>query len=261
MVNQDGIVAVLDWEVAHIGDPMRDLGWMLTHSWRFGRAHLPVGGFGEVADFFAGYESVSGQSVDRVAVKFWQVFGSFWWAVGCLGMAEHYRNGPDQSVERPGIGRRSSECQIDCVNLLIPGPVTLAGTESSGGLVDMPRADELLQSVIDFLREQVMHETTGRTQFLSRVASNSLDIVQRELALGEAAAHHECSGLQTLLNSGDEDLIELRWQLVRGLRDKRIALDAPGLATHLRACVANQINIDQPGYPGLLTALRGGEGV
>ena len=37
MVNQDGIVAVLDWEVAHIGDPMRDLGWMLTHSWRFGR--------------------------------------------------------------------------------------------------------------------------------------------------------------------------------------------------------------------------------
>ena len=261
MVNQDGIVAVLDWEVAHIGDPMRDLGWMLTHSWRFGRAHLPVGGFGEVADFFAGYESVSGQSVDRVAVKFWQVFGSFWWAVGCLGMAEHYRNGPDQSVERPGIGRRSSECQIDCVNLLIPGQVTLAETESSGGLVDMPRADELLQSVIDFLREQVMHETTGRTQFLSRVASNSLDIVQRELALGEAAAHHECSGLQTLLNSGDEDLIELRWQLVRRLRDKRIALDAPGLATHLRACVANQINIDQPGYPGLLTALRGGEGV
>jgi hypothetical protein len=96
---------------------------------------------------------------------------------------------------------------------------------------------------------------------LSRVASNSLDIVQRELALGEAAAHHECSGLQTLLNSGDEDLIELRWQLVQGLRDKRIALDAPGLATHLRECVANQINIDQPGYPGLLTALRGGEGV
>lgn len=261
MVDQNGIVAVLDWEVAHIGDPMRDLGWMLTHSWRFGRAHLPVGGFGEVADFFAGYEGVSGQSVDHQAVKFWQVFGSFWWAVGCLGMAEHYRNGPDQSVERPGIGRRSSECQIDCVNLLIPGPVTLAEAQSSPGLVDMPRADELLQSVIDFLREQVMSETTGRTQFLSRVASNSLDIVQRELALGEVAAHHERSGLQALLNSNDEDLIDLRWQLVGRLRDKRIALDAPGLAAHLRGYVANQINIDQPRYPGLATALRGGEGV
>jgi hypothetical protein len=125
----------------------------------------------------------------------------------------------------------------------------------------MPRADELLQSVIDFLREQVMSETTGRTQFLSRVASNSLDIVQRELALGEVAAHYERAGLQALLNSDDEDLIELRWQLVGGLRDERIALDAPGLAAHLRGCVANQINIDQPRYPGLATALRGGEGV
>ena len=261
MVDHSGIVAVLDWEVAHIGDPMRDLGWMLTHSWRFGRAHLPVGGFGESEDFFAGYESITGQRVDRQAVKFWQVFGSFWWAVGCLGMAEHYRNGPDQSVERPGIGRRASECQIDCVNLLIPGPLTLVEPQASTGLVDMPRSDELLTSVIDFLRQQVMTETSGRTQFLARVASNSLDIVQRELALGEAAAHHERSGIQALLKSQEEDLLKLRWQLVHGLRDGSMALDTPGLAAHLRGCVANQINIDQPRYPGLATALRGGVGV
>ena len=261
MVDHSGIVAVLDWEVAHIGDPMRDLGWMLTHSWRFGRAHLPVGGFGESEDFFAGYESITGQRADRQAVKFWQVFGSFWWAVGCLGMAEHYRNGPDQSVERPGIGRRSSECQIDCVNLLIPGPLTLVEPQASTGLVDMPRSDELLTSVIDFLRQQVMTETSGRTQFLARVASNSLDIVQRELALGEAAAHHERSGIQALLKSQEEDLLKLRWQLVHGLRDGSMALDTPGLAAHLRGCVANQINIDQPRYPGLATALRGGVGV
>ena len=84
---------------------------------------LPVGGFGEYADLFRGYEEVSGKTVDPDHVKFWEVFGSFWWAVGCLGMAEHYRTGPDQTVERPAIGRRSSECQVDCVNLLIPGPV------------------------------------------------------------------------------------------------------------------------------------------
>ena len=261
MVDNSGIVAVLDWEVAHIGDPMRDLGWMLTHSWRFGRAHLPVGGFGESEDFFAGYESVAGQRVDRQSVKFWQVFGSFWWAVGCLGMAEHYRNGPDQSVERPGIGRRSSECQIDCVNLLIPGPLTLVEPKASTGLVDMPRSDELLTSVIDFLRQQVMSETSGRTQFLARVASNSLDIIQRELALGEAAAHHERRGIQTLFKSREKDLLKLRWQLVHGLRDGSMAFDTPGLAAHLRRCVANQINIDQPRYPGLATALRGGVGV
>jgi len=42
----EGIVAVLDWEVASLGDPMRDLGWICTNSWRFGVTELPVGGFG-----------------------------------------------------------------------------------------------------------------------------------------------------------------------------------------------------------------------
>jgi aminoglycoside phosphotransferase (APT) family kinase protein len=261
MVDANGIVAVLDWEVAHIGDPMRDLGWMLCHSWRFGRAHLPVGGFGAADDFYAGYEAVSGTPVDRQAVKFWQVFGSFWWAVGCLGMAEHYRNGPDQSVERPGIGRRSSECQVDCVNLLIPGAVSLVEATTDTGLVDMPRADELLVSVVDFLRQQVMAETTGRTQFLARVASNSLDIVQREMALGSAAAAQELSRLQNLLNSTSGDLIDLRWQLVKALREGAMDLNVDGLTEHLRASIVNQINIDQPRYPGLATAINGGVGV
>ena len=261
MVDANGIVAVLDWEVAHIGDPMRDLGWMLCHSWRFGRAHLPVGGFGAADDFYAGYEAVSGTPVDRQAVKFWQVFGSFWWAVGCLGMAEHYRNGPDQSVERPGIGRRSSECQVDCVNLLIPGAVSLVEATTDTGLVDMPRADELLVSVVDFLRQQVMAETTGRTQFMARVASNSLDIVQREMALGSAAAAQELSRLQNLLNSTSGDLIDLRWQLVKALREGAMDLNVDGLTEHLRASIVNQINIDQPRYPGLATAINGGVGV
>jgi hypothetical protein len=261
MVDPSGMVAVLDWEVAHIGDPMRDLGWMLCHSWRFGRAHLPVGGFGQAEDFFAGYESVTGQTIDRQAVKFWQVFGSFWWAVGCLGMAEHYRNGPDQSVERPGIGRRSSECQVDCVNLLIPGPVSLVAGDEGAGLVDMPRADELLTSVVTFLREQVMADTQGRTQFLARVASNSLEIVQREMVFGWAAAEAEVGRLRKLCRSEETQLQELRWQLVKGLRDGRVALDSPGLAEHLRGAIVNQINIDQPRYPGLATALEGGAGV
>ena len=57
-----GVVAVLDWEIAHIGDPMRDLGWICTNSWRFGRSELPVGGFGSYADLFRGYETRLGQA-------------------------------------------------------------------------------------------------------------------------------------------------------------------------------------------------------
>ncbi len=259
MVNETGIVAVLDWEVAHIGDAMRDLGWICTNSWRFGGSS-PVGGFGSYEDLFRGYERVSGQPVDRDRVKFWEVFGSFWWAVGCLTMAEHYRNGPDPTVERPGIGRRTSECQIDCVNLLIPGPVDVPEPAPFESPLDMPRTDELLVSVRDFLRADVMSATEGRTRFLARVASNSLDIVLRELALGAEHRRAELARLRGLLGAPDADLETLRWRLVHGLRDGSVDLSLPGLAEHLRQTVAVQTAIDQPRYSGLATALRFGRG-
>ena len=137
---EKGVVAVLDWELAHVGDPMRDLGWLVTRSWRFGVADKEVGGFGELDDLLAGYESVSGATVDRAAVRFWELFGSFWWAVSTLSMGQSFRDGSETSLERPAIGRRSSECQIDCVNMLIPGPVTKAepAPESLSGS-DLPR--------------------------------------------------------------------------------------------------------------------------
>ncbi len=259
MVSPDGVVAVLDWEVAHIGDPMRDLGWICTNSWRFGRTDLPVGGFGEYADLFRGYESVSGVKVDADQVKFWEVFGSFWWAIGCLGMAEHFRSGPDKTVERPGIGRRSSECQVDCANLLIPGPVKLVEGMPFSSTLDMPRTDELVSSVRDYLRGDVMAATEGRINFLARVASNSLDIVLRELSLSAPQRESERQRLRALFDApADDDLETLRWRLVHTLRDGRMPLDKPGLADHLRQTVVNQLAIDQPGYSGLKTALGGG---
>ncbi len=258
MFSPQGVVAVLDWEVAHIGDPMRDLGWICTNSWRFGRTDLPVGGFGGYEQLFEGYESVTGVPVDRERVKFWEVFGSFWWAIGCLGMAEHYRTGPDQTVERPAIGRRSSECQVDCVNLLIPGPVSLAAQAGPLDKADMPRIDELLVSVRDFLHNDVMQETSGRLNFLARVAGNSLDIVLRDQVLGPAARQQELSRLRDLCNVADGSLDELRWQLVHGLRDGQISLQTEGLAEHLRATVVNQVAIDQPRYSGYKTAIAAG---
>jgi aminoglycoside phosphotransferase (APT) family kinase protein len=255
MVSSAGVIAVLDWETAFIGDPMRDLGWICTNSWRFGRSDLPVGGFGEYDDLFAGYQAVSGRSVDPDRVKWWEVFGSFWWAVGCLGMAHHYRTGPDRTVERPAIGRRTSECQVDCVNLLIPGPVELVPADPSTSRLDMPRTDELLESVRDFLHHDVMQATRGRLNFLARVGGNSLDIVLREIALGPEHRRREHQRLRALLG-GDGDLEALRWRLVTALRDRTLPLDAPGLADHLRATVVNQVAIDQPRYSGLRTALE-----
>ena len=244
-----------DWELAHLGDPIRDLGWICTNSWRFGRRDLPVGGFGKREDLLEGYESISGIAVDPEHVRFWEVFGSFWWSIGCLGMANHFRTGPDRSIERAAIGRRSSECQVDCVNLLIPGPVELVEASQDRPNLDMPRASELLEGVRDLLREDLMPALAGRLSFLSRVSANALDIAIRESEVGEEQRILEHSRLRMLLDR-DGSLEELRWHLVEALREGRMPLDQPDLTAHLRTTVVNQVAIDQPRYSGFQAALE-----
>lgn len=254
MVTPNGINAVLDWEVAHLGDPVRDIGWICTNSWRFGNTEMRVGGFGHLADLLAGYEAESGIRIDATHVHFWEVFGSFWWAVGCLKMAHHWRNGPDRTVERPAVARRSSECQADCVNLLIPGDVEMVEETQVQSSLDTPSVDELLLSVRDFLREDVRAATAGRDNFMALVASNSLDIVRREQRLAAQCLQAETDRLRRLLSS-DGDVMALRWQLTHALRDDELALDCPELTAHLRNTVINQLAIDQPRYSALATAL------
>ena len=118
---EKGVAAILDWELAHLGDPAEDMGWICTASWRFGRPDRPVGGFGEYADLLAGYASAGGQAIDLPRVRFWQMLGSLRWGVMCLTMYLSWRDGVTKSVERPMIGRRVSETEADLVVLLEEG--------------------------------------------------------------------------------------------------------------------------------------------
>ena len=119
IIGPDGVRAVLDWELAHLGDPMEDLGWICVNSWRFGEIDKPVGGFGSREELFAGYEE-GGRKADRSRVKFWEVMGTLRWGVMCCGMMQRFRVGPDHSMERAMIGRRASETEIDLLRLLAP---------------------------------------------------------------------------------------------------------------------------------------------
>ncbi|MDP1631606.1 MAG: phosphotransferase family protein [Caulobacter sp.] len=112
-----GVAAVLDWELAHIGDPAEDMGWLCTASWRFGGPG-PVGGFGQYDDLLAGYEAAGGAPISLERVKYWQMLGSLKWGCMCLGMYGSFASGADPSVERAMIGRRTSETEIDLMALL-----------------------------------------------------------------------------------------------------------------------------------------------
>ncbi|MBV9531300.1 MAG: phosphotransferase family protein [Bradyrhizobium sp.] len=119
IIGSDGVRAVLDWELAHLGDPMEDLGWMCVNSWRFGEIDKPVGGFGTLEELFAGYEA-AGRKVDPERVSFYEVMGTLRWGVMCGGMMQRFRVQPDHSMERAMIGRRASETEIDLLRLLAP---------------------------------------------------------------------------------------------------------------------------------------------
>ena len=120
IVGPEGVRAVLDWELAHVGDPMEDLGWLCVNSWRFGAIDKPVGGFGPVSDLIAGYEGAGGCTVDPKRVAFWETLGTLRWGVICLGMLARFESGEDRSVERAMIGRRASETEIDLLRIIAP---------------------------------------------------------------------------------------------------------------------------------------------
>ncbi len=89
----------------------------------------------------------------------------------------------------------------------------------NGNLHDTPSAEQLVESVREWLERDVLTGTTGRLQFHTRVAVNVLAIVERELRLGhgQAAAH-----AVRLAQLGCVDDAELAARIRDGLFDDRL---------------------------------------
>jgi aminoglycoside phosphotransferase (APT) family kinase protein len=117
IVGEDGVRCVLDWELAQIGDPMLDLGWLCVKTWRFG-GPLPVGGFGHRDDLFLAYERAGGGPVDPEHVRFWEAFGCVKWALMCMQKGLGYLHGVPGNVEAVAIGRRIEEPLLDFLELI-----------------------------------------------------------------------------------------------------------------------------------------------
>ncbi len=121
VVNQDGIQAVLDWELAHIGDPLEDLGWLCARPWRWG-GRLTVGGLGERPDLLRAYRDAGGRSVTPAEAFWWQFFATVRWGVMCLEQARTHLSGEMPSIELAVIGRRACEIEYDILRLLESAP-------------------------------------------------------------------------------------------------------------------------------------------
>ncbi|HEX2688375.1 MAG TPA: phosphotransferase family protein, partial [Kofleriaceae bacterium] len=117
IVGEDGVRCILDWELAHLGDPMLDLGWLCVKTWRFG-GPLPVGGFGHRDELFLAYERAGGGSVDPAHVRFWEAFGCVKWAIMCMQKGLGHLTSTRGTIEAVAIGRRIEEPLLDFLDLI-----------------------------------------------------------------------------------------------------------------------------------------------
>ena len=192
IVGPDGLAAVLDWELTHLGNPAEDLGWLCVKAWRFGAAQ-PVAGLGSREELLAAYREAGGAEISVAELRWWEILGTLRWGVICMTQAWVHLSGASQSVELAAIGRRVCEQEWDLLLLLEPAAAAAAAArrprpsgEPAGAPAPCgrPTATELLAAVRGYLTDQVMPATEGQLAFHARVAANVLAIVARELELG-----------------------------------------------------------------------------
>jgi aminoglycoside phosphotransferase (APT) family kinase protein len=119
LVGKEGLQAVLDWEIAHLGDPHEDVGWATIRAWRFDR-HRQPGTFPEPEEWARAYAAAAGSDsgFDPNAMRWWQIAGTWSWAVISAMQARRHLDGWMQSLEHAVIGRRVCESEWDLLELL-----------------------------------------------------------------------------------------------------------------------------------------------
>lgn len=118
VMNENGLVSVLDWEFAHIGDPYEDLAWSQVRDWRFGYDHLRFGGIAQPDEFFTAYEKELGVTLNYDAVRYWEIMGNVRWAVGMLNQARRHLRGEEPNLEFASLGRRCVEVELEVLKLI-----------------------------------------------------------------------------------------------------------------------------------------------
>jgi aminoglycoside phosphotransferase (APT) family kinase protein len=192
IVGADSLLAVIDWELVHAGNPAEDLGWFCVKAWRFG-VDAPAAGLSTREELLAAYRAAGGADLTVDELRWWEILGTLRWGVICMTQAQAHLSGAHRSVELAAVGRRVCEQEWDLLLLLAPDaaaqaaarrPRVTGAAQPAPHPHGRPTASELLEAVREFLTGQVMPASTGRLAFHARVAANILGIVARELELG-----------------------------------------------------------------------------
>jgi aminoglycoside phosphotransferase (APT) family kinase protein len=117
VVGPEGLVGVLDWEFAHLDNPVRDVAFGMVRAWRFGVPEKRLGGIGDIGPFVERYNELTGIDVQPEELDYWELAGNVAWAMGTLTQAQRHLRG-DRSVEFATLGRLSAEVEYEICHLL-----------------------------------------------------------------------------------------------------------------------------------------------
>jgi len=105
IVRDGRIVALLDWEDAHVGDPVQDLAHCAFRMFR-GRTRMPSG-LVPLDDLLARYEAAAGWAVPRAAFHFWTVFEAVYTTVTMHRAAAIFAAGETDDVRYAALGTQA----------------------------------------------------------------------------------------------------------------------------------------------------------
>jgi len=188
IVDEQGLAAVIDWELVHLGDPHEDLAYLCMKARRFGGAG-EAAGLGSRAELFGAYADAGGPPLDPDRFHWWSVQRTLTWGLGCLVQADTHLSGRVRSLDLAAVGRRAAEQEWDLIELLAPEAAAAARAApvpdpdpDVPGLHGRPTARELLAAVAEFLDADVVGSPDPAVAYQGRVAANVLRTVERELA-------------------------------------------------------------------------------
>jgi hypothetical protein len=174
-------------------------------------------------ELLAAYAAAGGGDIDPEALRWWELLGTLKWGLFCVLQAQSHLHGLSRSMELAAIGRRVCENEWDVLGLLPGAPLVAGDTEAPApGPADLygrPTAIELVEAVREWIETDVRDATDGRVRFHTRVASNALHILERELAVGAGHLARHGAGLASL---GCADDAELAGRIREGAFDERL---------------------------------------
>jgi aminoglycoside phosphotransferase (APT) family kinase protein len=128
LVSGGELAAVLDWEFAHWGDPLEDVGWLLARCWRFGNDELEAGGVGSRQAFLKAYNRLAARPADEALVPYWEIMAAAKWAAIAVLQGDRFRKDEEPSIELALTGLMPPEMELDALD----GIATLVATGHSG---------------------------------------------------------------------------------------------------------------------------------